>query len=178
MDGQPRYGGNYRMLKWRRRASESLLENSLDALFATLFWFCLGGALAALMHRWVNTLDAMWGYKKYPVPLFWLGRRAAGRCAGLSSGALNGAEFLCCWAGIHKAVGSAGSNRRRAASPNGGPVMTAGAGRRLNIRLSERACYHGEWQIKPPMGVGNAATVADIQPAFQLIQRVVGCGCW
>src|SRR5690606_36540830 len=54
---------------------ESLLENSLDALFATLFWFCLGGALAALMHRWVNTLDAMWGYKNNRFR--YLGRAAA-----------------------------------------------------------------------------------------------------
>ena len=42
---------------------ETWLENSLDALFASLFWFALGGAVGALVHRLSNTLDAMWGYK-------------------------------------------------------------------------------------------------------------------
>ena len=143
---------------------ESLLENSLDALFATLFWFCLGGALAALMHRWVNTLDAMWGYKNSRFRYFgWAAARLDDALAYLPA-RLTALSFVLLGRHPQQALRCWRQQAAACASPNGGPVMTAGAGA-LNIRLSERACYQGQWTIKPPMGAGNAATVADIQPA-------------
>ena len=151
---------------------ESLLENSLDALFATLFWFCLGGALAALMHRWVNTLDAMWGYKNSRFRYFgWAAARLDDTLAYIPA-RLTALSFVLLGRYKKQALTCWRQQAPACASPNGGPVMTAGAGA-LNIRLSERARYHGEWQIKPSMGAGNAAIVADIQPAFQLIKRVI-----
>lgn len=151
---------------------ESLLENSSDALFASLFWFAVGGALPALLHRWVNTLDAMWGYRN---PRFNYFGRVAARLD----------DVLAYWPARLTAwcFTLAGPNRKYAwscwrtqakgcASPNGGAVMTAGAGA-LNIRLSERACYHGEWKNKPPMGCGMAATAKHIVPAIQLVKRSI-----
>lgn len=54
-----------------RASIESLAENSLDSTLAGFFWFCLGyvffsyeGAIFfVLLHRIINTLDAMWGKK-------------------------------------------------------------------------------------------------------------------
>ena len=54
-----------------RACIESLSENSLDSTLAGFFWFSLGYALFSfegaiffvLLHRAVNTLDAMWGKK-------------------------------------------------------------------------------------------------------------------
>lgn len=54
-----------------RASIESLAENSLDSTLASFFWFSLGywlfsyeGAIfLVLLHRTMNTLDAMWGKK-------------------------------------------------------------------------------------------------------------------
>jgi adenosylcobinamide-phosphate synthase len=44
----------------------------------------------------------------------------------------------------------------------------------LGIRLSERACYLGEWKAKPPMGCGPAAGVSDMAAALSLVWRALG----
>jgi adenosylcobinamide-phosphate synthase len=50
--------------------------------------------------------------------------------------------------------------------------MTAGAGA-LNVRLSEGAYYHGEWQEKPLMGCGDVAQAHTIVEALALVQKTL-----
>jgi adenosylcobinamide-phosphate synthase len=158
---------------------ESVLENSSDALFASLFWFMVAGVEGAVLHRLVNTLDAMWGYKTTQFLYFGRfsaylddflnylpARLTAYGFAFCASSVEQGKKALRCWRTQAKAC----------SSPNGGPVMTTGAGA-LNVRLSEGAWYKGdnqpEWQVKPPMGCGEVAQASSILDSLALVQRTL-----
>ena len=157
-----------------RAACESVLENGNDALFATLFWFCLLGAPGAVLYRLANTLDAMWGYRTAELERFgWAAARIddllnylPARLVALSY-ALLGTTWraLRCWqlqAGEHD-------------SPNAGPVMAAGAGA-LNLALGGPARYHGAWQMRPLLGEGQAPRARDIERCNNLV--VATCLFW
>lgn len=148
---------------------ESVLENGNDAVFATLFWFALLGGPGALLFRLANTLDAMWGYRTERFNLF--GRSAArlddalnwipARLTALTYALLGHTRnALACW-------------RAQAPgwdSPNAGPVMAAGAGS-LGVRLGGAAIYHGQEEIRPPLGSGPPPVAADLGRATTLIRR-------
>lgn len=157
-----------------RAACESVLENGNDALFATLFWFCLLGAPGAVLYRLANTLDAMWGYRTAELERFgWAAARIddllnylPARLVALSYALLgNTWRALRCWqlqAGEHD-------------SPNAGPVMAAGAGA-LNLALGGPARYHGAWQMRPLLGEGQAPRARDIERCNNLV--VATCLFW
>lgn len=152
---------------------ESTLENSSDALFATLFWFLIGGAEAALLHRWVNTLDAMWGYRTERHFYFgWAAARLDDTMAWLPA-RLTAFSFVLA-AGEHrqKALDCWKTQAKYCDSPNGGVVMTAGAGA-LNRKLSQRADYQGTIKQKPVMGSGMPAGVDDIPRAIRLVKQAL-----
>ncbi|WP_265945636.1 adenosylcobinamide-phosphate synthase CbiB [Dechloromonas sp. A34] len=148
---------------------ESVLENGNDAIFGALFWFALLGGPGALLFRLANTLDAMWGYRTERYNLF--GRAAARIDDGLNwlparltalTYALLGQtrNALACW-------------RAQAPgwdSPNAGPVMAAGAGS-LGVQLGGAAVYHGQEEIRPPLGSGPAPVAADLGRAIALIRH-------
>jgi len=162
-----------------RAATESMLENGADAVFASLFWFVVAGLPGAVLHRLVNTLDAMWGYRTARFERF--GKAAArlddvlawvpSRLTALSYALIGGLQGRCglalrCW-------------RRQAPacdSPNAGPVMAAGAGA-LGVQLGGPAPYHGGWKDKPLLGAGRPADANSINAAIVLVQRSLGLWC-
>ena len=148
---------------------ESQLENGLDCAFASLFWFAVLGPAGALLHRLVNTLDAMWGYKNQRY--FKFGRFAArtddlmawipARLTALAY-ALAGNTRL----GLRSWREQAGEH----ISPNGGVVMATGAGA-LHCRIGGPQVYQGVLVDKPWLGTGELARVEHIDLATKLIER-------
>ncbi|SEP01700.1 adenosylcobinamide-phosphate synthase CbiB [Aquisalimonas asiatica] len=154
-------------------ASESVLENGADAVFASLFWYLVAGLPGVILHRLVNTLDAMWGYRTPRYLLFgrvvarlddalnWIPARLTALAYAASG---RTATALSCW------FRQAGAWE----SPNAGPVMAAGAGA-LGVTLGGAAPYRDGWRERPPLGEGPPPDGATIDAAVVLVRRAVFC---
>ena len=150
---------------------ESVLENGNDAVFGALFWFLVGGAPGVLLFRLANTLDAMWGYRTPRYLYFgWAAARfddvlnfVPARLTALTYAMIGSTRnALRCWR----------LQARAWESPNAGPVMAAGAGA-LELGLGGGAYYHGQWEERPPLGVGSAPDAAAITAAVRLVRSGV-----
>ncbi len=163
-----------------KAATESVLENGADAIFAAIFWFCLLGVPGVILYRLSNTLDAMWGYKNTRFLHFgWAAARLddvlnfiPARLTALSY-ALVGetAQAIKCWQ-------QQGFSWK---SPNAGPVMSAGAGA-INVSLGGAAQYHNEIQqrqnLGPSEGDGGDTPQADsIAKACDLLKKSIVLWC-
>ncbi|MCF6211091.1 MAG: adenosylcobinamide-phosphate synthase CbiB [Gammaproteobacteria bacterium] len=157
-----------------RATIESTLENGNDAIFAPLFWFVIGGAPAVIVYRLCNTLDAMWGYRTPRFVHFgWAAARLddvlnyiPARLTALTYACLGQFQTaLHCWR----------TQAGNCKSPNGGPVMAAGAGA-LALQLGGPAVYHGKRENCPRLGCGEPPLANDIMQATRLIQR--GIALW
>ncbi len=121
----------------RETAIETLAENLNDSVIAPLFWFAVAGLPGAVIYRFANTADSMWGYRGV---WEWAGKWAAkaddvlswlpARITALS---LYPAWRSANWRSLKRQAG-------RTPSPNGGWAMGAMA-LRLGIRLAKPGVY-------------------------------------
>ncbi|MCD9522995.1 cobalamin biosynthesis protein CobD [Photobacterium carnosum] len=151
---------------------ESMLENGNDAVFGALFWFIVASVPGAIVYRVANTLDARWGYKNARWLHFgW----AAARWDDLLN-YLPARLTVLTYASLGKfrvALRCAWQQGRQCSSPNGGPVMAAGAGS-LGVTIGGPAQYDGYQSNKPWLGLGPHAQVTAIEGAVKLVNR----GAW
>lgn len=152
----------------RESAIESLAENLNDSVVAPLFWFAIAGLPGAVLYRFANTADAMWGYRgeRNGRDWTWAGKWAAraddvlswlpARLTGALLGPLGSLRAWRAWP----------AQARRTPSPNSGWPMAAMA-LALDVRLAKPGVYvlHAE---------GRMAQPEDTARALQLAGRVVG----
>ncbi len=168
---------------------ESLFENLSDSVIAPILAFVVGGLPLALLYRYVNTADAMWGYRtpelEYP------GKIAArvDDVLNLIPARVTGALIVLAAVFDTGAPSSTHSrervydgvleNARRTwkvmtrdsrltASPNAGVPMSAAAGA-LRVRLEKR----GHYALNPE---ARAPTVRDVAHGARLAQRALFIG--
>ncbi len=119
----------------RETAIETLAENLNDSVVAPLFWFAVGGLPGAVVYRFANTADAMWGYRGR---FEWAGKFAA-RADDVLSWLPARLTALMLWPWLQRwqplRVEAAGTP-----SPNGGWAMGAMA-LRLGVRLRKPGAY-------------------------------------
>ncbi len=123
---------------------ESLAENLTDSLAAPLLAYAVGGLPAVWGYRFVNTADAMWGYRtaefeqlgKFAAraddALNWFPARLSGWLLALAAFGvgLNG----------QRAIATMRAQHARTDSPNAGWTMSSAAGA-LGVTLEKRGVY-------------------------------------
>lgn len=154
-----------------RAAVESVAENTVDAVTATLFWAAIGGSAGVWAHRTVNTLDAMVGHRSDRYRRFgWASARMDDAMNWLPARltALAVAAAVPRRAGA--VVGTVIRDGQRHPSPNGGVVEAAFAGA-LDITLGGTNDYGGTVEVRGPLGDGPAPTIADVARSITISRR-------
>ena len=156
-----------------KAAVETVAENASDGVIAPLLWLAVGGPLAGVAYKAVNTMDSMVGYKNEKYLNF-------GRCAAKLDDAANFiparlAGMLMCLAAVLTGFDGRGAlrifqrDRKKHASPNSAHTEAACAGA-LHIQLAGPAVYFGKTVEKPTLGDPlRAVEPLDILRAHRLL---------
>ena len=154
-----------------RAGTESMAENTSDAVVAPLLWGAVAGVPGLLGYRAVNTLDAMVGHRSPRYARFgWAAARLddAANLLPARVCALLTAAVAPLVGGSPRAALRAW--RRDAAahpSPNAGPVEAAAAGA-LGVTLGGRTEYAHGVEERPRLGDGPPPGPADLRRAVRL----------
>ncbi|NPC57566.1 adenosylcobinamide-phosphate synthase CbiB [Caenimonas soli] len=151
----------------RESAIESLAENLNDSVVAPMFWFVVAGLPGAVVYRFANTADAMWGYRHMRAGLYW---EWAGKWAARADDVLSWVPARI--TALLLAVSAGGlplrQLRREAArtpSPNSGWPMAA-----MALALGVRLRKPGGYSLH---GVGAQAQAGDTGRAVELAKRSI-----
>lgn len=158
---------------------ESLAENFTDAVVAPIFYWLLGGIPFAMAYRFINTADAMWGYRD-------LAHEYLGKVAARLDDAVNFLPARFATALLLLGGGIAGGDlrnglrvllrdHRETASPNAGWTMSAMAGL-LRGQLTKRGAYVLGDDAVPVNGLTIAKAQCCVAGATLLLLVVVLTG--
>lgn len=160
-----------------RGTVESLAENTSDAVVCSLFWGAVAGIPGLIVHRGINTLDAMVGYRNDRYERFgkvaaiiddavaFVPARLAGGISSLLAPTVGGSvgeawQVMC-------------RDARQHPSPNAGWCEAAWAGA-LGVRLGGASTYHGQIEQRPVLGERDAPPpdTSTVRRAVRLLRLV------
>jgi len=159
---------------------ESLAENASDGVIAPLFFYAAAGLPAVFAYRFINTADAMVGYRDAIHE--WLGKAPArlDDLANLIPAPLTALLLLVTSSLVGLDAGQAWRTWRRDAyttpSPNAGHPMSVMAGA-LGVELAKSSSTHDANLNLYRLGAGlGEARTEDIAPAIRLVQTATWLG--
>ena len=159
-----------------RAGTESLAENTSDAVVAPLLWGAVAGVPGLLGYRAVNTLDAMVGYRSPRHLRFGWASARLDDVANLGPARVTAALVTALAPGVGGTPRAALAAWRRDArghpSPNAGPVEAAAAGA-LGVGLGGSTVYRHGTEERPRLGSGPPPGPGDLRRAARL-SRLVG----
>ncbi|WP_344072475.1 CobD/CbiB family cobalamin biosynthesis protein, partial [Prauserella alba] len=159
-----------------RAATESIAENTSDAVVAPLVWGGIAGLPGLLGYRALNTLDAMVGHRSTRYERFGWAAARADDVANLVPSRLSALAAALAAPGVGGRPGGAVRAWRRDAhrhpSPNAGPVEAAFAGA-LGVRLGGTNVYGGRAENRGTLGDGPSPSASDLGRSVRL-SRLVG----
>lgn len=150
---------------------ESLAENLSDGVIAPLLYFRAGGLPLALAYRYINTCDAMLGYRDAR-------REWLGKCAARTDDLLNLLPARLTALGILVSGGSQRSisvyrrDRNKTTSPNAGHPMSAMAGA-LGVELEKVGQYRLGAGLREPGSTDIRRAIHKINLTATLIVSVI-----
>jgi adenosylcobinamide-phosphate synthase len=154
----------------RESAIESLAENLNDSVVAPIFWFVVAGLPGAVVYRFANTADAMWGYRGYRAGSHW---EWAGKWAARADDVLSWVPAR--FTALLLAIVAGGislvrlrSDALRTPSPNSGWPMSAMA-LALNVRLRKPGAYALNGDAPGPVASDTARALALCGGAIGLL---------
>ncbi len=159
-----------------RAATESVAENTSDAVVAPLLWGAVAGVPGLLGYRAVNTLDAMVGHRSPRYRRFGWAAARLDDAVNLVPARVGALLVAACAPAVGGAPRAAVRVWRRDAaahpSPNAGPMEAAAAGA-LGVTLGGRTVYPHGVEERPRLGDGPPPDPPDLRRAARL-SRAVG----
>jgi adenosylcobinamide-phosphate synthase len=154
-----------------RATIESVAENTVDAVTASMWWGIVGGVPGVLGHRVLNTMDAMVGHRTERFGRFGWASARLDDAANWVPARLSALAVIVVSPGRRSAVFA--TIRRDAGqhpSPNGGVIEAAFAAS-LGVRLGGANRYGDIVEDRGVLGDGRRADAADIARANSLADR-------
>lgn len=164
-----------------RALVETVSENISDGIVAPLLFLALGGPVAAMVYKAMNTMDSMVGYTNDRYRSFgWFAARAddvanwvPARLSGfllVGAAALMKRDWRRAWRTMRR-------DARKMKSPNAGYPEAAAAGA-LGVQLGGANVYFGERVEKPTLGdPGDPLTLEVYNAMIRLMYVTSALGC-
>lgn len=157
-----------------RATVETVAENSVDAVVASLWWGWLAGAPGVFAHRAINTLDAMIGHRDERHLAFGRVAARADDIANWVPARLTVAAIMLVRPGrAGNIAATVGRDAHHHPSPNGG-VVEAAVAAALGVRLGGVNRYGAVEEDRGALGDGAPPTHHDIGRAIRVTRQATG----